>query len=381
LKPSVVLFKVAGIAIGVHYTWLFAFAFITWSLAESAYPDLFPRWSAREYWTAGVISAMALFASVMVHELAHSLVALRKGIPVRGITLFIFGGVSNLGEDAKRAWDEFLIAIVGPLTSLVIGGLFFIAFFSFDLTDLDRATVLQGVVFYCGWINITVGIFNLLPGFPLDGGRVLRAITWGLTRNVRTATDVATRVGKLLAWSMIAAGVYFALQGNWLSGVWLALIGFFLSNAAESARAESGSAAVLSGATVREVMQHDPVVVGPGMTVETFISDFVLGRGVRAAPVVDNGSLVGIVSLSDVRRVDAAVRAQTAVSSVMTGLPLHTLAPGESVEAALELLAGKGINQAVVVENGRVAGLVSREALLRFVRLRQELGLGRGRRT
>ncbi len=377
MKPSIRLFTVFGIDIGVHYTWVFAFVLITWSLASGAYPDLFGRWSRTEYWAAGIISSLVLFAFVLVHELAHSLVAKRKGLPVKGITLFIFGGVSNLGAESKRAWDEFAIAIVGPLSSLAIGGALLGLYFATGPERVQDTQPVQGVIFYSGWINVAVGAFNLIPGFPLDGGRVLRSIIWGVTGSMRRATGLAANVGRVVAWGLIAFGLYRVLEGDWLGGLWTAFIGWFLNNAADAAKREQEAEYEFTGALVRDVMQPDPVTVPPAMSVDELVRECFIKRGCRAAAVMESGRLVGIVSLTDVRRLGPSDWATTPVAAVMTVNPLHTVASSESVDLALKLLAEKNINQAMVVDGGQLVGMIGRESLMRFVRVRRELGVRR----
>ncbi len=378
MKPSFRLFTVGGVEIGVHYTWVFAFVLIAWSLADGAYPDLFPRWTTVQYWVAGAASAVILFASVVVHELAHSFMALRKGLPVKGITLFIFGGVSNLGAESRKPGDEFLIAVVGPLTSLLIGGVLLLVFSITAPEELRQSRPLQGVIFYSGWTNIAVGLFNLIPGFPLDGGRVLRSVIWGITGNMRRATNIAANVGRLVAWAMIGYGLFRVLNGDVLGGLWMAFIGFFLASAADSARKEQEAEFELSGSVVRDVMQPDPAIVPPDMPVRHLVQEYLIRRGCRAAPVVDSaGALVGIVSLSDVRRLAEGEWAGTPVSTVMTRPPLHTLPPGENLDVALRLLTEKNINQVIVLDGDQVVGLVSREGLMRFVRLKREFASSR----
>jgi len=377
VKPSIRLFTVFGIDIGVHYTWVFAFVLITWSLASGAYPDLFGRWSRTEYWAAGIISSLVLFAFVLVHELAHSLVAKRKGLPVKGITLFIFGGVSNLGAESKRAWDEFAIAIVGPLSSLAIGGALLGLYFATGPERVQDTQPVQGVIFYSGWINVAVGAFNLIPGFPLDGGRVLRSIIWGVTGSMRRATGLAANVGRVVAWGLIAFGLYRVLEGDWLGGLWTAFIGWFLNNAADAAKREQEAEYEFTGALVRDVMQPDPVTVPPAMSVDELVRECFIKRGCRAAAVMESGRLVGIVSLTDVRRLGPSDWATTPVAAVMTVNPLHTVASSESVDLALKLLAEKNINQAMVVDGGQLVGMIGRESLMRFVRVRRELGVRR----
>ncbi|MDO8750071.1 MAG: site-2 protease family protein, partial [Dehalococcoidia bacterium] len=231
MRPSFRLGRIAGVEIGVHYTWLFAFALIAWSLAAGFFPISFPGWSPVAYWATGVAAALLLFVSVLLHELAHSFVAKAKGLPVRGITLFIFGGVSNIGGEAAKAKDEFVIAIVGPLTSLVLAGFFWLLYSVLMNTSRlwsGQGEPLAATLFYLSLINLMLAAFNLLPGFPLDGGRVLRSILWGTTGSLAKATRIAASVGQAFGWLLIAWGVYQVLGGNYLGGLWIAFIGWFL---------------------------------------------------------------------------------------------------------------------------------------------------------
>ena len=212
MKPSFRLGRIAGVEIGIHYTWLFAFALIAWSLAEGFFPGYFPGWSIGAYWLTGAVAAVFLFLSVLVHELAHSFVAKAKGLPVQGITLFIFGGVSNIGGEAAKAKDEFVIAIVGPLTSLVLSGLSWVLYRVLPGQDGPLVAILS----YLSLINLMLAGFNLLPGFPLDGGRVLRSILWGTTGSLTKATRIAASVGQAFGWLLIAWGVYQVLGGQLL---------------------------------------------------------------------------------------------------------------------------------------------------------------------
>jgi Zn-dependent protease len=244
----------------------------------------------------GIVAALLLFISVLVHELSHSFVAKGRGLPVQGITLFIFGGVSNLRGEARRAWDEFAIAIVGPLTSAVLAGVFW------GLTFLvtDPSSPLAAILSYLAIINGLVAAFNLLPGFPLDGGRVLRSILWGGTGSLVKATNIAAMVGRILGWALIGWGVFRILQGDLLGGLWTAFIGWFLSSIADASRKEVVAQEIFQGVRVGDVMDPEPEAVSPGMTVDEIVTECFLRRGRRAVPVCDESGLIGIVSLSDI---------------------------------------------------------------------------------
>lgn len=378
MNASFTLGRIFGIAIGVHYTWLIAFALITWTLAVGFFPTSFPGWSQVAYWITGAIAAIGLFVSVLVHELAHSLVAIRRGVPVQSITLFIFGGVSNLQSEASKARDEFLISIVGPLSSILIGLVSFLLFFLiYDQNPLDTQTStspVAAIIFYLALINVILGVFNMLPGFPLDGGRVLRSIVWASTGSLSRATIVAANVGRVVSFGFIGLGVFQILTGSFLAGLWIAFIGWFLNNAADASRRDVETQERLRGVPVSIIMERDPQTVGPTLTIADLVSDVFIRRGLRAVPVFDGALLQGIVTLSDVRAVPAEKWSETTVADIMTRAPLHTVAPGEGLASALRLLAERDVNQLLALENGRLIGLVSRADVIRYLQFRDELG-------
>ena len=373
MKASFKLTRIAGIDIGVHYTWLFAFALITWSLASGLFPDSYPRWSTFTYWGTGILSSLLLFLSVLLHELAHSLLALARGIPVHGITLFIFGGVSNFGAEAPRARDEFTIAFVGPLTSLVLAGVFWTLFEVFGNGDGPLAAIL----WYLALVNALLGIFNLLPGFPLDGGRVLRSVIWGATGRFAGATRIATGVGQAFGLGIIALGVFQILQGNVIGGLWFAFIGWFLMRAAESSRREMEQQEQFQGVRVGQVMDSSPDTVSPETSVEEFVSRWFLQRGRRAAPVCNNDSLKGIITLTDVRGLPRHQWSSTAVADVMTRQPIYSVGPDDDINRAMRLLAEHDLNQVLVLREGHLVGLLTRADLIRYLQMRRDLGLRR----
>ncbi len=369
MKASFRLGRIAGIEIGVHYTWLFAFVLISWTLADGFFPRSFPGWDLPVYWLTGVLSALLLFSSVLVHEMAHSLVALNRGLPVQGITLFIFGGVSSLGGEPKAARDEFLIAVVGPVTSLVLSAVFGAIW----LIVSQQNSPLAAVLVYLALINGLLGIFNLLPGFPLDGGRVVRAILWGFTGSLTKATNIAAGLGQLLAVMLIAWGVFQMLSGNVLGGLWISFIGWFLNGAADSSRRQTAIDEALRGVRVAEVMDADPETTGPETTVDSLVRDRFLQRGRRALPVQEDGRLVGIVTLTDVKGVPQKRWPTTRVSAIMTREPLHTVTPDTDVSEAVRLLASHGVNQVLVIAGGTTAGLLSRANVIRYFQFLSEL--------
>jgi len=371
LVGSFRLGRIAGIEVGIHYTWILAFILISLSLAAGFFPHEFPDWNRATYWITGILAALLLFVSVLAHELAHSLVAQARGMPVRGITLFIFGGVSNVSGEAERPRDEFAMTVVGPLTSLVLAG----AFWGLRRLLGETDTPLAAMLGYLALINALLAGFNLLPGFPLDGGRILRSVLWQSTGSLVKATNIATSVGHVFAWLLIGWGVLNILGGNLLGGIWIGFIGWFLNGAAEASRSQVTLREHLRGMSVRDVMNPNAATISSQMSVEEVVRDVFLHGGHRAVPVVSNDELLGIVTLSDVRELAREEWSATPVERVMTRHPLHTVAPDQDLSSALKLLAEHGLNQVPVLENGRLQGLLSRADIIRYLQISQELGI------
>ena len=374
MKGSLRLGRIAGIEIGVHYTWLLAFLLIAWSLAQGFFPQYFPGWSLTTYWITGIIAALLLFMSVLLHELAHSLVAIARGLPVENITLFIFGGVSRISGEVKRPRVEFAVSIVGPLTSLALAAIFWGLRQVMGEQDNNP---LSAMLFYLALINTMLAAFNLLPGLPLDGGRVLRSILWGVTGNLVRATNIAAIVGRVLAWALIGFGLFQLLTGNFLSGLWIAFIGWFLNGAADASRREVTLQEHFRGVQVREVMDSNPQTISPETLVLDVVQDIFLRHGRRAVPVRQDDRLVGIVTPTDIKELPQQKWAQTPVSKIMTREPLYTVNTDDDLNSAFRLIAQHGLNQVLVLDEGRLAGLLSRADVIRQLQLSQELGIGK----
>jgi Zn-dependent protease/CBS domain-containing protein len=390
MKGSLRLGHIAGIEIGIHYTWLLAFALIAWSLAAGFFPSAVPRQTLGSYWIAGVISALLLFVSVLLHELAHSLVAQARGIPVRSITLFIFGGVSNLEEEAERPAVEFAMAIVGPLTSLVLALIFWIIFQAMQPAVslasffriggwLPQENIVAASLFYLALINALLAAFNILPGFPLDGGRVLRSILWGASGNLVRATNIAATVGRLFGWGFIGWGVFQVLfAGDWLGGLWIAFIGWFLSNAADASRQEATLKEHLTGARVKDVMYVSQESISPKTTVADVVQGIFQQRFRRAVPVCQDNRPVGIVTITDLKGLPQEKWAETPVEQIMTREPLYSVTPEDDLNTAMKLITQHDLNQVLVFSQGQCVGLLSRADIIRYLQLSQELRMKSG---
>jgi Zn-dependent protease/CBS domain-containing protein len=371
LNNSIRLFTVRGIEVGIHYSWLIVFALLTWSLSVYQLPQQLGRGHpVLEYWILGAFTALLLFASVLIHELAHSFVAKARGLNAKSITLFIFGGVSNLTGEPKSATTEFVIAVVGPLTSF---GLAAISWAVATAVDEPRTEVIASYLFL---INLSLGIFNLIPGFPLDGGRVLRAILWGATRSLRRATTWAANVGKLVAWLMFAAGLWLLFQGDLVSGVWLGAIAWFLHNAASASVQQLVMETRLGRVRVGDVAQPVTVTVPPGLSVAQLVDEVMLPHTARAVPVTDNGRLVGIVTVADVMRVPFEQRSGTTVAHIMSDNGLEAVASDTPILDAIELIAERNLEQLPVVDGGQLVGMLTNADVMRQLQIREALTPG-----
>jgi len=402
MEGSFRLGRLAGIEVGIHASWLIAFGVLTLFLAQSL-AELFPRWSAATLWSTAAVGALLLFACVLIHELSHSLLARARGMAVGGITLFVFGGVTSLEAEAERPEDEFWMALVGPLTSFALAAAAWLlvqrfasacggVFGSLPTRGCTPAGVLLA---YLAQANLLLGLFNLVPGFPLDGGRVLRALLWGLLGDLRRATRIAVWFGQGVGYLFILLGILVSLRGGLemlAHGIWLALIGWFLLNAAEASgrqapRRPAGSGA-RPGAMAAEPWAAGAVgpVVAQAMRAPVFVSaeatvgdalGTLAAHGTRAALVLDRGQLAGLVSLSDLQRVPPLWWPTTPVRRVaVPAEALVVVAPDTQLREAVGLLAARDLNQVPVLRDGTPVGLLTRADVLRYLARRDRASAG-----
>jgi Zn-dependent protease/CBS domain-containing protein len=369
MEASIRLGRLRGIEIGVHYSWLLVFALLTYSLAVGVFPSWYPGWSSGTYWAVGALASVLLFASVLAHELGHSLVAQSRGVPVISIVLFIFGGVAQLADEARRARDEFLIAVAGPLVSVAIG---IVSLGLWPIVE-DISQPLGAIFEYLGWANLILVAFNSIPAYPLDGGRVLRALLWGTLGNVVRATRIAAGIGVAIGFLFMAGGLFLVFRSP-LSGIWLIALGWFLQNAAQQSYQQLVIRRLFEGVHVGQLMDPDPPTIRPDATIDELV-DALLAYNVRSFPVVEDGRLVGIVTLTDVRHAPREQWPIRRVRDLMTPRErLITAKPEDDLERILRLMATHEIHQIPIVDDSRLLGLLTRNALLRFLQLRQELG-------
>jgi Zn-dependent protease/CBS domain-containing protein len=365
------LFRVLGIPISVDLSWLIILLLLTWSLAEQFHETIVGLQNGPA-WALGLVTALGFFLCIVLHELGHALVARKLGIPMRGITLFLFGGVAEMTGEPPSAAREFAMAIAGPLVSAVLAAVFFVLV----LVGMAGGWAPELVVMLdllCS-INFFVLIFNLVPAFPLDGGRVLRSILWGITGNLRRATLWSSLAGRGFAWFLIALGILAIMNRLWMPGIWLGLIGLFLNQAARAGYEQVVIRQMLQGEPVGRFMNRHPIAVPPSLSLLDLVEDFVYRHHHKAFPVVEDGRLVGMVStrmLAPFPREEWAVH--TVAEAMQTDIEAITLSPTTDALAALERMQRQEAERLLVTENGQLVGLVSLRDLLRFLHLKLEL--------
>ena len=372
MRTSWRIFNVFEIDIRIDSSWIFIFGLITWALGGHYFPSHYPLWPHWQYWAVGIVSSVLLFASVLAHELTHSLVARSKGEEVRSITLFIFGGVAEIAEEPDTAAKEFIIALVGPVSSLIIALIFFGLWFGIQVVSEPVAALAR----YLFIINLILAIFNMVPGFPLDGGRVLRAIAWRVTGNLRQATRIASITGQAVAFLLIFFGAWQILMGFFFNGLWIALIGWFIHSAAVRGYRQVLVQEMLKDVRVKDLMETKFEMVEGSISVQELMEDYILKKRERAFLVTEAGRLAGIVCLEDVKAVPSEKRTVTTVREIMTPRDkLETVSWEDDGSQVLARLASGKINQVPVIEDGEIKGIVCRTNILDFLHLRSELGV------
>jgi Zn-dependent protease/CBS domain-containing protein len=355
MNATLTLFSIRGIPVRVHASWLAVYGLIAWSLAVGYFPQALPELRPATHWVSGLVAALLLFVSVFLHELSHSLVALRLGIPVSGITLHIFGGVSELSREPDRPQSELAIAIVGPLTSFAIAAAVLLL-----AALVPVGAVVGAVMQYLALVNVVVGVFNLVPGFPLDGGRVLRAALWKAKGDLAWATRIASGAGSIFGLVLMGLGVWRALGGEFLGGLWFVVIGLFLRQASTASYQQLMIRRALGGRTVADVMAREVVHVAPELTVETLVNDYFWRHHVSSFPVVDDGRPLGLIGIHDLGRLPRERWPESRVREVMRPLTDTLVAsPQESLWLALEKVSRNGIGRLAVVDRDRLAGYLS----------------------
>ena len=374
MHSQIKLGRIFGIEIGLHYSWLVIALLIVFSLAGH-FREINPNWGDGVVLMTAVATGVLFFAAIIAHELAHSLVAKLRGLPVKSITLFALGGVSQIEKEAPDAKTEFLVAIVGPLISFLIG----VALLALSVALGWRAegtpsTPLMAMLVWLGYINIVLAVFNLIPGYPLDGGRVLRSIVWWINKDMVRSTKIAARTGQAVALFFIIIGVYRLFSGAGFAGLWIAFIGWFLLDAAGSSYAQVEVSERLRGVRVGDVMARDCPTVDGRTNLQSFVDDFLLRTGRRCFIVAENGVVEGIITAHEIKEVEPQLRPFKTVSDVMRPIhQLRTVTADTPVIEVLETMGREDVNQLPVVSDGRLEGVISRDQVLRYLQTRIEL--------
>ncbi len=367
MSGTVLIGRLLGIDVRVHFSWVLIFALVAISLANSYLPSAYPGWSLGQYWAVGLAGSVLLFVCVLVHEFSHSIEAIRRGRKVPSITLFLLGGVSEIEEESRSASEEFWISFVGPATSLLLALFFWLLYFGFRSLNPQLSALVQ----YLALVNLLIGLFNLVPAFPLDGGRVLRALVWKSTGSETKATAVASRIGLAFGSAFVGFGIVIMIVTSELvTGAWLVIVGWFIRSAASTVRKQQSAESRLSSRHVRDAMRADFPTVEPGVSVQALLEQRMVTEFERAYVVTLGDTLYGLITAVEVNQVAPEARGRTWVTEAMTRVSdLATLTPDTSLEDGLKHLTGKEISQAVVVEDGKPVGLLSREDVLRVMEL------------
>ncbi len=373
MTAHVPLGRVAGVQIGLHYSWFLIAGLLTLSLAKHLYA-VNPGWSALLVWSAAVLTAVAFFVALIVHEMSHAAVARSRGVPVPRITLFALGGVAQMGRDVADPKTEFWMGLAGPFASAAIGlaalGVARALGWTLDATPGTPALVM---LVWFGWINLVLAAFNMIPGFPLDGGRVLRAIVWWVTGNRVRATRIAAAAGQIVAFGLLALGLLSFFRGAGVGGLWLAFIGFFLSQAAGAAAAAMAVSESLKGVRVGDVMSRDCTLVDRSTPLADLVQQL-LRTGRRCFFVAEDGHVAGMLTPAEMRDIDRERWPSTPAGEVMRPVDrLHRIEPEATVTNALEVIAREDVNQLPVMEGRRLLGVISRDQIVRLLSARAEL--------
>ena len=372
MKSSVNLGKIMGIPIGIHYSWLIIFFLITATLGQYFFPWLYPNWSPLGYWIIALCTSLLFFASLLAHELAHGVVAVRSGIEVKGITLFIFGGAARISREATAASTELLMAVAGPVTSVGIAGVFALIW----LVSRHTVEPLAAMSIYLCWVNLALAAFNMLPGFPLDGGRVLRSIIWWRSGSYRKATRIAALVGQAFGCLLILTGLFIAVFVYWFNGAWLALLGAFLFAVAWASYRQAVLRDSVQDLTAQELMIGDCQMVPGQLTIEMAVNQYFLSAGHRLLLVGEWGRVSGIVTLRDTKLVPKRRWHITPVAETMTPVEkLGVVDPGDDGLTVLDRIQEGGTGLLLVVSGGSVVGVIERARLLELGRARSKSGV------
>jgi Zn-dependent protease/predicted transcriptional regulator len=366
------LFRLFGFEVRVDASWLIIAVLITWTLAAGFFPQAYAGLAVSDYWWMGVSGAIGLFSSIVFHEFFHSLVARRLGLPMKGITLFVFGGVAEMDEEPESPRVEFLMAVAGPASSIVLGFILYAVYVGGN--DQGWPGQVMGVLYYLFYMNWVLAAFNLFPAFPLDGGRILRATLWKWKNNLKWATKKASAVGRGFGLFLILLGVVNLLLGNFIGGFWLFLIGMFLRGAAQASYRQLMVRRALEGTPVSSIMKKDPVTVPPSLTIDRLVEDYIYKFHFKMFPVADEGRLEGCITTRQVKEVPRDQWEHTTVGEVLAQCSSNNAVPPDyEALKALGLMNRTGNSRLLVVEEGRLLGIISNKDLLSHIAVKMDL--------
>ena len=366
------IFSLLGFEVRVDLSWIVLAVLVTWSLARGVFPDYFENLPERTYWFMGAVGALGLFFSIIFHEISHSLIARKFGISMKGITLFIFGGVAEMTEEAPDAKAEFWMAIVGPASSLLLGAMFFAIWRYGESAGWPVPAV--GVLFYLAWINVALAVFNLIPAFPLDGGRLLRAVLWGFRKNLQWATRITSRLGSGFGILLIALGLYSIIQGQFIGGIWWFLIGMFVRSAAQKSYQQLLTRKALEGEMVSRFMVTNPITVPPTTSLQQLVDHYIYRHHFKMYPIVEDGRLTGCVTLRQLKEVPHDQWNRVTVREVARPCsPAMNIPPDTDALQALSIMNRTGSSRLMVVVGDRLVGIIALKDLLQFLSLKLSL--------
>jgi len=366
------LFKIQGFKVSIDITWFILAVLIVWSLAQGLFPHYFEGFSSATYWWMGVAGALGLFVSIVFHEFCHSFVARRFGLPMKGITLFIFGGVAEMTEEPESAKSEFFMAVAGPVSSIVLSGILFMVYNAGKAIRWPEPV--GAVLLYLAWLNLVLAGFNLIPAFPLDGGRILRSALWAAKRNLRWATRVASGFGGAFGMILIVLGIISFIGGNFIGGLWYFLIGMFIRGASQMSYQQMLIRKALSGEPARRFMKSDPVIVSPSIPVSELVEDYFYKYHYKMFPVSDNGRLAGCVSTKEVKDIPKEEWSRHTVGDIAKACSnKNTISPDTDAMKALSLMNHSGNSRLMVVDGERLDGIITLKDMLKFLSLKVDL--------
>ncbi|MFB3925646.1 MAG: M50 family metallopeptidase [Syntrophales bacterium] len=370
----ITLFNLLGFKVRIDASWVILAFLIIWSLAQGIFPFYFEGLSRAVYWWMGAAGALGLFISIVFHELCHSLVARRYGIPMEGITLFIFGGVAEMNDEPQSPSSEFLMAFAGPLSSLVLAAVFYSVYYA-GITVFSLFEPAKGVLLYLAWVNVILAGFNLIPAFPLDGGRVLRSVLWRWKKNLRWATRISSDIGSAFGVILILLGVFAFVTGDLIGGIWWFLIGMFLRSAAGSSYRQLLARKALEGEKIGRFMVTDPVTVPRTVSINQFVDEYVSGFHHKMFPVMNSETPVGCITTNTVKRIPREDWNRLTVGEISTPLSAeNTVNPETDVLEALSIMNRSGNSRLMVLEGDRLVGVLSLKDMLKFLSIKLELG-------